>query len=308
MKGLELSHKYFMTYGQQMIKDKFYSHRNRIAAGMAGEGSECLGFDDAISRDHDWGPGFCLWLTDGDFDDIGRSLQQAYEKLPGVFMGFARKTAALSDKKVGVFRITDFYTRFTGLPHAPANQRQWLPLSDEYLCACTSGKIFCDPLGTFSDIRNTLLDFYPEDLRRFKIAAKCMTCAQSGQYNFMRSVKRGENFAVAYAQMTFCSEIISLVFLLNKKFIPFYKWKHRAVRALGSLGQQIHGDITQLLSADDDMGKKNTIIEKMSARVITEIKHQGLSDAASDFLLDHGVAVQQKITDKNLRERNAWGG
>jgi hypothetical protein len=56
------------------------------------------------------------------------------------------------------------------------------------------------------------------------------------------------------------------------------------------------------------MGKKNTIIEKMSARVITEIKHQGLSDAASDFLLDHGVAVQQKITDKNLRERNAWGG
>ncbi|WP_300465226.1 DUF4037 domain-containing protein [Desulfobacula sp.] len=308
MKGLELSHTYFMTYGEQMIKDKFYSHRHKIAAGMAGEGSECLGFDDPISRDHDWGPGFCLWLTDGDFDDIGRSLQQAYDKLPRVFMGFARKAAALSDKKVGVFRITDFYTRFTGLPHAPEDKLQWLPLSDEYLCACTSGKVFCDPLGTFSNIRNTLLDFYPEDIRLFKIAAKCMTCAQSGQYNFMRSVKRGEVFAAAYALNTFCSDIVSLVFLLNKKFVPFYKWKHRAVKALGILGRQIHDDISQLLSANEDMGKKSTIMENMSARVITEIKHQGLSEATGDFLLDHGCAVQQRITDTTLRNRSAWGG
>lgn len=308
MKGLELSHKYFMTYGEQMIKDKFYSHRNRIAAGMAGEGSECLGFDDVISRDHDWGPGFCLWLTDGDFNKIGIPLQEEYEKLPRAFMGFGRKTAALSDKKVGVFRITDFYTRFTGLPHVPEDNAQWLHLSDEYLCACTSGTVFCDPLGKFSDIRNTLLDFYPEDVRLFKIAARCLTCAQSGQYNFMRLIKRGELFAASYALNKFCSDIISVVFLLNKKFVPFYKWKHRAVKELGSLGSQIYDDITQLLSVNDNMGKKSTIIENMSVRIITEIKSQGMSDVVSDFLLDHGYAIQQTITDKDLRERSAWGG
>ncbi|CCK78671.1 MULTISPECIES: DUF4037 domain-containing protein [Desulfobacula] len=307
MKGLELCHKYFNAYGEQMINKKFYSYRNKIAVGMVGEGSECLGFDDPISRDHDWGPGFCLWLGDADFDEIGSRLQEAYEQLPRIFMGFVRKPAALSNQKNGVFRISDFYKRFTGLAHAPENNMQWVNLSDEYLCACTSGKVFFDPLGQFSDIRNKLLNFYPEDVRLFKIAAKCMTCAQSGQYNFMRSVKRGEVFAAAYALNTFCSDIISLVFLLNKKFVPFYKWKHRAVRELSILGESIYENITQLLFVNDEI-KKNKIIENSCAQIINEIKNQGMSESKSDFLLEHGIEVQKRIQDIKLRERDAWGG
>ncbi|MCK5162535.1 MAG: DUF4037 domain-containing protein [Desulfobacula sp.] len=307
MKGLELCHKYFLTYGEHMIKEKFYSYRHKIAVGMAGEGSECLGFDDPISRDHDWGPGFCLWLDDEGFDEIGKPLQKEYEKLPGVFMEFDRKESRLGNKKIGVFKIADFYKKFIGLPHAPETLSQWINLSDEYLCACTNGKVFSDPLGRFSDIRKKLLQFYPEDIRRFKIAAKCMSCAQSGQYNFMRSVQRSEYFAASYAQNQFCSDIISLVFLLHKKFTPFYKWKHRAVRELGSLGKLIHENISQIILANDDM-KKRDIIENMCSSIIIELKSQGVSDSKSNFLLDHGLAVQTKIKDANLQKRDVWGG
>lgn len=307
MKGLELCHRFFRTYGEPMIKEKFYPYRNQIAAGMVGEGSECLGLDDSTSRDHDWGPGFCLWLADETFDVIGKTLQEAYEKLPRVFMGFARKESLLSHKKIGVFRITDFYKQFTGLPHTPQTLLQWSCLSDEYLCACTNGRVFYDPSGKFSEIRNQFLAFYPEDIRLLKIASKCMTCAQSGQYNFMRSVDRGEPFAAAYAQNIFCLEIMGLVFLLNKRFAPFYKWKHRAVKDLGSLGKGIHDAITRLVAANEDF-KKKEIIETMCASVIAELKHQGLSGAQSDFLLDHGIAVQKGIADEMLRQRDVWGG
>jgi len=304
MKGLELCYKYFTTYGAKMIKEKFYSYRNKIAVGLVGQGSECFGFDDNISMDHDWGPGFCLWLDDEDFDTIGRQLQEEYEKLPKEFMGFIRKTDMSSGKRVGVFRIKEFYQWFTGLTHAPENHSQWINLSDEYLCACTNGQVFYDPLGKFTDIREKILDFYPDDIRKIKIATKCISCAQSGQYNFARSVKRQEYFAASYAQNAFCSDIISLVFLLNRKFAPFYKWKHRAVCQLAILGQFIHENIVKILDAGD-YPEKRAIIENICSSVINVLKEEGLSDSKSNFLLDHGRSIQKTLKDKKLRKRTA---
>jgi len=302
MKGLELCHKYFKAYGEEMIKNKFYSYRDRIAAGLVGQGSDCFGFDDAISRDHDWGPGFCLWLDDEDFDAIGMQLQKEYDQLPKEFMGFVRKVDVSSGKRVGVFKIGDFYQWFTGLTHAPETRREWISQLDEYLCACTNGKVFCDPLGKFSEIRKKILNFYPEDIRRAKIAAKCISCAQSGQYNFARSLKRQELFAVMYAQNVFCSDIISLVFLLNRRYAPFYKWKHRAVRELPILGGVIYEGIAEILAQNDNQGKIE-LIEKLCSLVIKQLREEGISDSRSDFLLDHGKFIQKAIRkDKSQKD------
>ena len=51
MKGLELSRKYYETFGSPMIKEKFPQFEERIAIGLVGEGSECFGFDDDISKE-----------------------------------------------------------------------------------------------------------------------------------------------------------------------------------------------------------------------------------------------------------------
>ena len=60
IRGLELSRKYYEEYGRPMLQEKYPEYVPRIAAGLAGEGSECLGYDDEFSSDHDYGPGFCL--------------------------------------------------------------------------------------------------------------------------------------------------------------------------------------------------------------------------------------------------------
>ena len=64
MKGLELSRKFYETYGAPMLHEKFPELEDKLAIGLVGDGSECFGYDDDISRDHDFEPGFCIFVPD----------------------------------------------------------------------------------------------------------------------------------------------------------------------------------------------------------------------------------------------------
>ena len=85
MQGLELAKRYYEKVGRPMLERDFPELLPRLAAGLVGEGSECLGFDDAISQDHDFGAGFCLWFSAEDYNQYGNALQDAYDRLPGEF-------------------------------------------------------------------------------------------------------------------------------------------------------------------------------------------------------------------------------
>ena len=307
MKGIELSKKYYHKYGERMLTDKFSQYQDRIAVGLVGDGSECYGFDDEISRDHDWGPGFCLWLNRRDYEKIGRALQYEYEHLPQSFEDFERLTSQWGKGRVGVFEIGAFYKKFIGLPHAPETLDQWLYLPENYLAACTNGKVFFDPTGEFSRIRTEILNFYPDDVRFAKIAAKCMSAAQSGQYNYQRSIKRNEHYAAQYAETKFLSDIISLAFLLNRQYAPFYKWAHCAVRELPLLGAWLYERVVEMMTTSV-YERKLGIIEDICAEVIKVFKKEGLTDFESDFLLDHGPIIHSKIKDENLGKRDVWAG
>jgi hypothetical protein len=302
MKGLDLAEMYYREHGVQMISNRFSAYVDRIAAGFVGPGSECFGFDDEISRDHDWGPGFCMWLTAEDHVEIGSTLQEEYEKLPDTFMGFGPRLASPGEEgRTGVYTTTAFYKTYTGLDHPPQNIREWLLVPEQSLAVCTNGRVFHDPLGQFTLWRKQLKRYYPEDVRLKKIASRCVTIAQSGQYNFERSLNRNELFAVRYSEMKFCSDVISLLFLLNRHYTPFYKWMHRAVQDLPVLGQQVHTLILELIS-EQDMERKKETFERICALLIDELQQEGLTDSQSDFLLDHAHSVHSRILDKALGE------
>lgn len=303
MKGLDLAEKYYRALGAPMIESLFPAYASRIAVGFAGPGSECFGFDDEISRDHDWGPGFCMWLTSDDHRLIGTTLQEEYDKLPPTFMGFGPRLASPGEEgRTGVCSIPSFYQTYTGLDHKPDTIGEWLRIPEQSLAVCTNGRVFHDPLGQFTSWREHLKTFYPEDVRLKKIASRCVTIAQSGQYNLDRSLKRKDHFAALYAETKFCSDVISLVFLLNRRYTPFYKWKHRAVKELPVLGQQIHSMIHDLIGEHDYKMKKQ-LIEEICVLLVEELRQEELTDSRSDFLLDHAHSIHGRIKDKTIGER-----
>jgi hypothetical protein len=302
MKGLELAGAYYRDVGLPMLRERFAGCENRLAVGLVGPGSECFGFDDELSRDHDWGPAFCLWLTDDEHERIGADLQRAYAELPATFMGFGPRRASPGEEwRVGASRTTAFFRRFTGLDRPPATLAEWLRIPESSLATCTNGKVFSDPLGEFTRWRQALLDYYPEDVRLKKIAGLCITVAQTGQYNFARSLRRAERFSAAYSVVKFCADAIALVFALNRRYAPFYKWLHRAVRDLPVLGREVHGRIDALLN-EVEPERKEEIMEAVSLLLADELRRQGLSDSPSDFLLDHAPRVQARISDAKLRQ------
>jgi len=303
MQGLELSEKYFRETGLPMLRNLYPELLSRTAAGMVGSGSECFGFDDEISRDHDWGPSFCIWLSENDFNLLGGSVQKAYDGLPKKFNGFGPRFSSKGEEfRIGVCSIKSFYLRYTGLDHPPFMVSEWLKIPEENLASCTNGKVFFDLSGEFTEWREILLSYYPEDIRLKKILSRSIIAAQSGQYNYPRSLKRGAQFAATQAESLFCNNIIALVFLLNKKYAPYYKWLHRAVENLEILGEYTYNAINTLMS-ESNKNRKFDIIEDISLKVIKELINQGLSESSSSFLMDHVPSINDRIQDESYKSK-----
>ena len=301
IRGLELSRKYYEEYGRPMLHEKYPEYVPRIAAGLAGEGSECLGYDDEFSSDHDYGPGFCLWLTDSVYDEIGEQLQRAYEELPSTYMGITRFTTLKAQKRVGVFKIGDFYENLIGLRDVPSTQNQWLFLEDYRLATATNGKVFRDDLGEFTRIRRGILAYYPEDVRIRKIAREAALMAQSGQYNYSRMFGRGERVTAVIALSEFMKHTMSMAYLLNRAYAPFYKWMHRGMEGLRVL-PEIRDILISLVDFPAGDERIPQTIEMIVALIIAEMKKQGLTSGEDNYLDNHTDKILRSIPEKERKD------
>lgn len=313
MKGIELSERYYREACAPMLVRRFPDLVHRIAAGLVGEGSECMGFDDALSQDHDWGAAICLWLDTRDHETHGEALRHALAELPEYIGGHpVRRENGRIAGRSGVLEIGQFYFRYLGHTKVPDTLLDWLAISEENLACATNGVVFADPSGQFTGIRSRLLNFYPEDVRLKKIAARCARIARAGQYNFPRCVARREYVAAVMAEAAFMDAVCSAVFLLNRCYKPFFKWMHKAMLPLPLLGREVFCALSDMVGTEDgrtrDCDKKVIIIENVSTMIARELERQCISDAKGNFLLDHAFSVQSRICDNDMRSINVFLG
>lgn len=310
MTGLEMAKAYYEAYGKKMIEEKFPDYKGRIAVGLVGEGSECLGFDDAVSADHDYGPGFCIWLTKKDYRKIGKRLQEEYEKLPGEFMGFpAKHRTERGKERTGVFEIGSFFQHLTGYAKAPKTEEEWYSISEEALRTATSGEIFSDPLGKFTKRRARFLN-RPDTVSLEKLAVSLGKMAQAGQYNFGRAKKREDVGAMYFAMAEFLKAACEAVYLLNGTYMPFYKWRMRGMRSLKK-GQKIRKQIEELMNGQmAGQGVEEKAEEQMEAicqLIVQELKESGLTKSDDPFLEIQKAEVRRTADIRRMeKEEEQW--
>ena len=305
MRGLEIAKAFYHEYGEPMLREKFPEILPFMAVGLLGRGSECLGFDDEVSRDHDFEPGFCVFLPGEEIVDRRTAflLERAYAGLPKEFMGLRRAVISpVGGARHGVLRTAEFMTDLVGSSDGRLDLTGWMTVPDHALTEALSGEIFTDPYGEVTAIRERLRR-QPVDVKRKKLAGHLLLMGQSGQYNYKRCLAHGETAAAQLAVTEFVKSTMSVVFLLNNAYQPYYKWSFRAMRALPRLSLEAEL-LEYLLTSDNEpetAKEKYDVIEGIASDVIDELMEQGLTEAICADLEKHAYAVNDQIADAYIR-------
>lgn len=305
MKGIELSEKFFTEHGLPMIQSQFPDIMHLLAFGLVGSGSECFGFDDDISRDHDFEAGFCIFIPDNDLIDSRTQfrLERAYASLPKEFMGFRRSNILpVGGNRHGVINIGDFFESKIGCRDGKLSLGNWFAIPENSLAEAVNGKIFADNYGALTEIR-ALVSQMPEDVRLKKIAGKLLMMGQSGQYNYPRCISRGDSAAAQLSVIEFCQNAINVIFLINRTYMPYYKWTFRALKNLPYLSH-LADDLEYLMSnanTSAEAEKKVAVIEKICACIADSLRLQSLTEYGGNEAEGHAYSVNNKIKDGNIR-------
>lgn len=273
--GRRMFEEFYNEYGKPMLEKKFPAFVDKIAIGKVGEGSECFGFDDEFSYDHDFGPGFCMWVTRETYEKIGVFLQAEYEKLPTVFCGIERKEMEQAKGRVGVCVIEDFYERILGVKKVPETLEEWSRVEEFALAAATNGWVLKDEEGIFSGIREKLLAYYPDVIWRSKIAQSMYHISQYGQYNYGRMAKRADFVTAEQCRSSFIHSVMEFVYLLNRTYAPYYKWKFKGLENVDDMG--ISSMLQQLvLLPIMNIEENESLMERICVVLLRQMESKGL--------------------------------
>lgn len=323
MRTIDECKHFYNTDVSAMIRDKFPDYERQIAVGVAGEGSDCFGYDDEISRDHDFGIGVCLWLTDDDFADIGTELDAEYRHLVN---GTDQGTRL--EQRRGAIRISDFYNNLLGFTFDTQTPEltggQWFYADDKNLAAAVNGEVFRDDLGRFTAVRDMLKSHYPDRIFRMKLANSLHGFAGSAQANYPRCMARRDYVAARSCLDQGIREVMQILFLINKKYMPYYKWSYRALKDLAEQSDSesckqiteimrlieelsvmgINADVWEsyhydptLINWSDENVKRVESIAEITANILYE---KGLTQTKGSFLEVQSLEINRSLEDNRV--------
>ena len=207
----------------------------RYAAARLGSGSDVLGLDDAMSRDHDWGCRLTLLVDAEAGDQVPRIRRLLEDELPERFGEFPVRFPVTWDSsvshKVDVATVAGFAASRLGTdPTQGMSVLDWLTVTGQSVLEVTAGPVFTDRTRTLAPAR-ALLAWYPPDVERYVLAAGWQRLCQLMPI-MGRAAESGDELGSRLLSAGLAADVVSLAFLLSRRWAPYPKWRGTLFRAL----------------------------------------------------------------------------
>ena len=190
-----------------------------------GSGSDVLGLDDAMSRDHDWGLRLQIFVQDAEGDQVRAVLKQG---LPTRFRGYPVRFGFSADPtervRVDVTSVSAFAEQQLGFdPGGPATSHlDWLSLTGQSVLEVVTGAVFADPTGELTRLRDALV-WYPDEIWRYVVACDWLRIDQ--ELPLMgRAGARGDQLGARTIGARLVDVAVHLAYA-SRAWPPYSKWK-----------------------------------------------------------------------------------
>lgn len=227
------------AYYTQVVRPLLDAHWPNLphAAGLLGNGSEVLGYDTALSTDHDWSPRAMLFLHDEDHAASAASIEQMLQaQLPETFCGYPTRialTSRLDDvcQRSTVHTLRSFSMQQLGMgidATQPLTPADWLVTPQQQLLSIVAGAVYHDAIGL--QAMHDALAWYPHDVWLYVLAAGWTRIGQE-DHLMGRAGMVGDEIGSALIGARL-RDIMRLCFLMERVYAPYAKWFGTAFKRL----------------------------------------------------------------------------
>ncbi len=233
LRGAELARRFFTGVVEPLLSQALPGLR--YAAARLGSGSDVLGLDDEMSRDHDWGCRLTLLVDEDARDEVPRISRMLEDKLPERFGEFPVRFPVTWDSsvshKVEVATVADFAASRLGVdPTRGLSVLDWLSVPGQSVLEVIAGPVFTDRTHTLAAVR-TLLAWYPADVERYVLAAGWQRLCQSLPM-MGRTAEAGDELGSRLLSAGLAGDLLWLAFTLSRRWAPYAKWRGTVFRSL----------------------------------------------------------------------------
>jgi len=261
MSGAELSRRFYADVVAPLLAEAM--PRLEYAAGRLGSGSDVLGLDDAMSRDHDWGCRLTLLVDEPDRDAVPEVIGLLDRGLPDAYLGYPVKFpvtwAPAVTHNVEVATVAKFATSRLGAdPTRELSAFDWLILTGQSVLEVIAGPVFADRTTELARVRE-VLRWYPPDIERYVLAAGWQRLSQEMPM-VGRTADRGDELGSRLLSTRLAGDLMWLAFAVSRQWPPYPKWRGTAFRAL-EVAADLAGPLTAAATALDWRGLESGLAQ-----------------------------------------------